>query len=370
MPIINLLNESTPDKSIDSSSASLINMYLVANQDQTKYPASAYPTPGCTLFSAGSTTLRYLFTEHGVTYGIDGNTFFSVASNGTRTTIGTLNTNSGFAKIKGIADQLIIIDGTNGYYYKITANTFGQITDVNFPQNAIDVECQDEFALVLDKNSQEWQAFSISDVTTWPALSFASTTGNQNFNVALISSHREIWLFGTQTTEIWDNQGTVNFTFGRNSSVYIEYGCAATASLVKAHNTLFFLGQAPSGGPVVIMMNGYSPVIISTDSINYQLSTYTTISDAVAINYQQEGHEFYALTFPTQNVTWVYDMNTQQWHQRQSLVSGVQNCWLTNCYTYNFNKCLVGDRNTGNIYSLDMTNFTENGSAITRTLVT
>jgi len=448
MPIVNILNQTALTKSTDQNSANVINMYLTECQDQDKYNNmyACYPTPGATLFSAGSTVLRAIFSEHGVTYGIDGSTFFSVNSSGTRTTLGTLNTSTGWAKIRGIADQLLIADSTNLYYYQITDNVFGQPINSAFvssvsvtaagsgytaptavisdstgtgatvtvqtdqgqvsaitlvtpgsgysnnptilisdstgtgatglvfvdissvPATIQDIETQDEFGLVLEKDSQVWFASSISDLTTYPILSFASTTGNQNFNQAIVSLHRELYIFGTQTTEVWDNLGQANFTFGRNTSVFIEWGCAARSSLASADNTVFWLAQSQTGGRVVMRMEGYTPKKISNRAIDYQLSTYASVSDAIGFTYQQEGHEFYVLTIPSAGVTWVYDTTTNLWHQRQSLINGSQTAWFPSCQTSNYDKIIVGDQNTGNMLYLDMTSYTENGAAITRTL--
>lgn len=452
MPTINILNQTYLTKSPDENGSSLINMYLVGDDSQGKYPLTAYPTPGTILFSAGSSVIRALFTEHNVTYGVDGNQFFSVDSSGTRTNIHTINTSTGWCKIRGIADQLLIVDSSNGYCYKITANTFqtiltassgnrlisanitaagsgysgtitvnitdstgtgatatgtqsgGQITGITitnpgsgytsptitfsgsgggsggtaaatlqtnaFPTSIQDIECQDEFGLVLTTNSQAWNASSISDLTGWPPLSFASTTGAQNYNQSIVSVHRELYILGNINTEVWDNVGTVNFTFGRNTSSYVEYGCAARSSVAKADNTFFFLATSQTGGPVVMRMTGYTPAKISSQAIDYQLSTYATYNDAIGFTYQQEGHEFYVLIFPTAGTCWVYDISTELWHQRQSLSAGNQVAWLANCYTYNYGKCLIGDRLTGNIYQLDPATFTENSNAITRTLIT
>lgn len=445
--VIQLLVQSDPNKSVDENSAALINMYLAGNSSQGKYELNAMPTPGLTTFSTIASPVRALYEEHGLVYAIGGNKFYSIASNGTATQLGTLSTSSGFAKIRGINQEILIIDGTAGYVWNIGTATFttlssttyvssivmtaagnnyvaptvtindatgtgatatatvvgGQITEVtitmngsgytaptvsfsdaagtgatataytttsSFNNNVIDIDCQDEFGIAAGYNSQSWYITSVSDLTTWPALSFASVTGNQNNIVALSTLHREIWLFGEQTTEIWYNAGNQFFTFARRQDVYIEYGCAAKQSLALGDNTLFLLGQNRNGGPVVLRMQGYLPVVISTDSINYQISTYATISDATGFVYQQEGHSFYVLTFPTQGVTWVYDITTQTWSQRSSLVSAVQTRWLPSCYTFCYNKQLAGDFQSGNIYQLDMTNYTENSTAITRTIQT
>lgn len=451
MPFVNLLNQMALTKSVDQNQANLINLYLVENKDLDKYNQesqgphaySAYPTPGATLFSAGSTNLRAVYSQHGVTYGIDGNNFFSVASNGTRTSLGTLNTSSGWAKIKGISQELLIADSTNLYYFKILTNAFGQPLNTNYifsasvtaagsgytaptavitdstgtgatatvqtnggqvsgvtitlpgsgysstpiitindstginatavltvatssvPTTIQDIECQDEFGLVLQGSSQVWYASSISDLTTFPVLSFASTTGNQNYNQAIISLHRELYIFGTQTTEVWDNLGQANFTFGRNQNAFIEYGCGATGSVAKTNNTVYWLAQSQTGGFRVMQMVGYTPTTVSTRAIDYQISTYTTVSDAIGFTYEQEGHEFYVIKFPTAGVCWVYDISTNMWHQRSS--SGT--AWLPTSYSFNYGKNLVGS-SSGNMYYLDMSNNTESGVAITRTLQT
>lgn len=444
MPTLNLLSQSAPSKSVDENSAQMINMYLVQNVNNGKYTVNAFPTPGLTVFSTLPTNpVRAIFTEHGVTYVVSGNILYSVTSNGSYTSLGTLSTSSGFCKIQGINNELLIIDGSNGYSYNISGNSFskitsttyvssivmtapgsnysnpsvvitdstgsgaaatatvagGQITGVtitatgsgytaptvsftdstgtgatataytttsSFNNNIQDIVCQDEFGLGIGQNSQQWYASDVSDLTTWPALSFASTTGNQNNLVAITSLYRYIWLFGNQTTEIWYNAGNQYFSFARRPDMYLEWGCAARSSLALGNNTLFFLGQSPTGGTVVCNIQNYNPVVISTDEINYQISTYSTVSDAIGFCYQQEGHEFYVLTFPTANVTWVYDITTSLWHQRST--NG--NCWLPNCCTFNYGFNLVGDPSSGNIYKLDMTNFTDNGTAITRTITT
>lgn len=372
MAVLSFFNQSAPTKSVDQNSANLINLYMVAAPDQDKYQTALYPTPGLTTFATVNSPIRAIYNEHEVLFVVGGNTLYSITSGGIATSLGTLNTSSGFAKIRGIHNQIMVIDGTNGYNWNIGTSTFTQISDANFTNTATDLEAQDELFMVLEPNSQTWQICATSDGLTWTFNGipiFASATGNENNLVAIKSLQRQMWLLGSVATEVWYNAGTAGFPFARNTSVYIEWGCSARDSVAYANNTIFFLGRSRTGGTVVISMNGYTPQVVSTAAINYQISTYTTVSDAVAITYQQEGHEFYAVTFPTAGVTWVYDMTIGQWHQRQSLISGNQTRWLANCFAFCYNKQLVGDYQSGNVYQLDMTNFTENGAAITRTLV-
>jgi hypothetical protein len=82
----------------------------------------------------------------------------------------------------------------------------------------------------------------------------------------------------------------------------------------------------------------------------------------VAYTYQQDGHAFYVLNFPSADITWVYDVATQVWHQRAG--------WLNNAYTRHRGNCqmafngqiVIGDYLTGQIYAYDPTIYTEAGA--------
>jgi hypothetical protein len=115
-------------------------------------------------------------------------------------------------------------------------------------------------------------------------------------------------------------------------------------------------GPERDGGGIVWRLNGYTPQRVSTDAIEYAIASYADISDAVAYAYQQEGHTFYVLTFPTGNATWVYDAATQLWHQRAYLdpATGTLGRHRSNCHMYYAGLHIVGDCKTGDLYALDL----------------
>jgi hypothetical protein len=45
--------------------------------------------------------------------------------------------------------------------------------------------------------------------------------------------HREAWLIGTQTTEVWYNAGNAQFSFAELPGVFIEHGCVAPYSIAR-----------------------------------------------------------------------------------------------------------------------------------------
>jgi len=62
------------------------------------------------------------------------------------------------------------------------------------------------------------------------------------------------------------------------------------------------------------MMNGYVPTRISTHAVENTLVNQK-IDDAIAWTYQLEGHECYVISFPSLDLTWVYDISTTMWHK-------------------------------------------------------
>jgi len=77
--------------------------------------------------------------------------------------------------------------------------------------------------------------------------------------------------------------------------------------------------------------------------------------------YHQEGHTFYVLNSDSIaagiSSTWVYDLNTGLWHERQS--NGIK--WRAACGVYFplAQKTIVGDYLNGTLYSLNLATYNE-----------
>jgi hypothetical protein len=102
-------------------------------------------------------------------------------------------------------------------------------------------------------------------------------------------------------------------------------------------------------------------VRVSTHAVEYAIAQYGNISDAISYTYQQEGHAFYVLTFPSANATWVYDVSTQAWHERAGFDNGEFTRHRSNCQCNFAGTTVVGDFQTGNIYSLNLDTYADNG---------
>jgi hypothetical protein len=203
--------------------------------------------------------------------------------------------------------------------------------------------------------------------TAFNSLDIAAKTGFADNLVAVQAIHREIWLIGELTTEVWYNTGAADFTYGIMPGVFIEHGCIAPYSIAKQDLNLFWLSQDLQGKAIVVMGASYQAHRVSTFAIENELQTYSDLSDAIGFTYQQEGHIFYHLTFPTANKTWVYDVTTSLWHERASVDSdGNLNMAIPAFSAYCYGKNIAASYSNGKIYSYDLSYYTDDGTEVPR----
>jgi hypothetical protein len=199
------------------------------------------------------------------------------------------------------------------------------------------------------------------DGTSIDPLEFVSTEGSPDGLIAVVSNFREVWAFGTNSIEVWYDSGATDFPLQRIQGAFNELGCAAPYSVAKMDNGLFWLGRDRRGEGIVYRANGYTGIRISTHAVEWQIQQYDDISDAIAYTYQQDGHSFYVLVFPSANTTWVYDAATQAWHERAGFTDGNFTRHRGNCQMAFNNKVVIGDFENGNIYAFDLDDFSDNG---------
>jgi len=219
----------------------------------------------------------------------------------------------------------------------------------------------DTFFLYTNLGSNEFGASNSGSAASQP-LSFSYKDGSADFVVTDIAVNRELFILGERTGEVWTDQGLFPFPFLRLPGTNIQHGCGAVFSIARLGESFAWLSKDDRGQGLVYMMQGYTPVKISTPAMEAQIATYSVIADARAFSYQQAGHEFYMLTFPSADVTWCYDFTTQLWHKRGWRDTyNVMHRHRANCACVFANKIVVGDWQNGNLYSFDLLNYTDNG---------
>ena len=254
---------------------------------------------------------------------------------------------------------------TDGSVVWTRISTFQQTTDPGFLGSNV-ITYQDGYFFFAKPNSNQVYCSNLNDVT-FNALNFLSLGGSPANVLNMVSLHRNLYIQTTKTTEVYYNAGvSPGFPFSRINGGYLEQGLIAQFSLCQTANAMFWLGQDKSGSGIVYTTTNFLPERISTYAVEEQLSTYSTISDAIGYTYQEAGHQFYVLNFPTAQATWCYDVSTGLWHERAYNNNGQQQMQLGIYHTFGGGVHLVGDYTSGNIYQMAQTIYTDNGTPIIR----
>jgi hypothetical protein len=227
------------------------------------------------------------------------------------------------------------------------------------------VDIIDNYFVYNNPNSQEFGASDfLSPISN--GLSYGLKDGAPDDLVALIVDHREIYLLGNASSEVWVDVGAVPFPFQRIPGTNTQHGIAAEFSISRLGNSFAYVSRNARGQAQIMQMDGYKPARISTHAVeNSLLDQY--IDDAIAWTYQLEGHECYVVTFPTINLTWVYDTATQMWHKWLYWNNdGTYSRHRGNCCCLFQGVVIVGDYENGKLYQLDQNNYTDDGQHVRR----
>jgi hypothetical protein len=367
---IPFVGASNTARSLSSSAERTVNAYLEYQKqgDGVSRPVALYGTPGLLLrLTLGASPVRQAIRAGSFVYWVAGNTVYRMDSSYAATSCGTIGTSSGAVSMAWNGTQVLIVDGLAGWI--VTGTALAQIVDVDFPNGVTAATCQDGFFLVAgDGSGRLYWNETPNAGTNWNGLDFSTAEGNPDNTVGLVSNHREVWIPGTETTEIFIATGDADALFARSGNAYLQQGTVSGRTVQPMNNTVYWLGAGKDGQGIVFRAEGYNPIRISDHALEEAIRGYSTISDAYAFTFQIVGHSFYALTFPTADATWLYDAATDKWYEwawRDSSDNTLHRHRASCCVFFN-GEHLVGDWETGEVYALDLDTYTDNGDLIQR----
>lgn len=356
-------------QSLNVDAQRTVNWYpeLVESQ-QGKGAIALYPTPGLILlYNLGTDPVRGLYTVNGRSFAVAGTFLFELLANGTSVNRGNVGTDGLPVSIVGGPGQILVSSAGLAYVLNLSTNAFTALNPNLFLGPVGTVEFTDAVYIAMLKGSNQWQYSAQNDATSWPGLNATGIQAFTDSTVGLIVDHREPWFFGPKKIVPYYNSGNL-FTFDVVLGGILEQGCAAQFSPTRLDNSIFWIGGDERGNGIGWRAQGYNPVRITNHAIEFAWQGYPTIADAVCYGYQDQGHSFWVCMFPSAEKTWVYDVATNMWHERGFWNSSAAlfTRQRAQYHTFNFNKHLVGDPTTGNIYQMGINFLTDFGNPIRR----
>lgn len=349
-----------------------VNMFLATTSDGKSSGMVTIPGTKVVYTNAEGKQTRQLYENGTAMFAVYGNEVVAHDTALVPTPLGNLKTSTGYVAIKdNNSKQVVFIDGVDGWVYdfsstptftKITATAF---TDVN---NPIDCDYLDGHIFVGFGSTNKWIISDLGNAKLYSALNFAFLTSDGNEVIrGLRIVNRRIFIFGRQITEIWYPTGAPgSFPYKRDNNSILQYGCQATGSIAVGNlssgkSILVWLASERSGNISVRVSQGGMSEKISTPAIDWQMQSLTNSEDARGYVYRIEGHTFYLLNFSIDDTTFVYDFDTELWHE-QSMPGDTK--YFSLCHAFFNNTHYLGHFNDAKLSVLDSNIYGNNGEGI------
>lgn len=380
---------------LDISAQRCVNLYPEVYDDgKTKVVGSLRSTHGLLLgvAMAGNNPMRGLYlASTGTFFGVRGSFVSSFDTSMTESALFNISTGTTVSDstIVRFADtkvstttsnvtaddvNMLIADGsTDAYVWNITQSTATRITDTAYPGGSFVAELDGFF--IVNKPGTLFAYYSaLDDPFDWSTLRTITKEGRTDNITALIVHNGSLWLMGSLSYEVHRNTKNSNNQFLRVEGTDHDIGIAAPDSLAEDGSNVYWLAGNAAGHGKIYQSRGFDAVPISTTPIERSIHAYSTISDAEGFCFQQDGHQFYQLNFPTEGKTWEFDattsrlMGSPQWHEKEyrNPATSTDESHRGRVHGFYNGKNWMGDKNNGNIYEVDQDTYTDNGDAIIR----
>lgn len=367
---INLAGGSSQQYSLPFNAERTVNLYPIVDERGSD-SASLYGTAGLNLFAeVGTGAVRGMYSAgNGRAFLVSGSELYEIFADGSNISRGSLLGSSGIVTMAENGVQLAVCDGDKVYILTFATNAFTVVTDPDLPSvGAIDYI--DSYFVVNENGTGRYFISALLNGLSWDALDFASAESSPDKLNRAMNFLGYIGLFGDKTLEIWRNTGDSLFPFAKVSSA-TPIGCISPYTILSVDTSVYWVGNNEQGFGIVYQAQGFTPKRISTEPIEKKLQAVSQPELLRSWSYQEQGHVFYAITGSDLETTLVFDLNTQIWHERAWLnPQGEYEQHRASCVMRAFNKLLVGDRETGEVYEMSLDYYTDNEDYIKRLRIT
>ncbi|MGL6123753.1 MAG: hypothetical protein ACRC1W_12215 [Shewanella sp.] len=214
--------------------------------------------------------------------------------------------------------EISISDGDSIWVYNwFTQANIVQATVPAALTNPGFISFQNGRMIVVNTTDNAWYLSNINYALTYTGA--ANTTGAlqskpDKCQAALSTpgGGNTLILFGRNVAEQWTDIGNALFPYQRSSNFNIDFGTLNASSIASLDNYIVWLAGNEQSGATVMVLSGNSAQSISTDGINFKLSGLTNPSNCNGFLFRQDGHVIYQFTFPDDNLSYIYDINTKK----------------------------------------------------------
>jgi hypothetical protein len=358
---VNVTGPSYQSRSRPLSSQRTQNWYQQFNESG-KDPYVLLPFPGLKSLGNADGDDRGFHRMSEVLYQVKDTSLYSIDKNGVHTLKGSIP-GTGRAIMADDGINLFIVADLKVWQYSADSNTVTQVTDSNITgAKSVDF-FNNQFIYTKDDFS------TVSNVGDGSSASGLNIIGEETLPDPMVRDFvydEVIYRCGTRSIVGWYNSGVGSPPIEKLQGRIFNVGLAAIYSIAKTDEAFYWLGDDFA----IYRATAGSHQRISTDAISNELQKYSKIDDAIGNTFTFEGQNFYSITFPSGNKTFVISesLAEQGWFEISSGVDNgkYQGTSILSAYGQN----MVADVNNGNVYKLDLDTYTNNSDPLRRVRVT
>lgn len=267
-------------------------------------------------FTTTQTAIRGALLVGSVLYVVSGNRVYSITSSYGVTeltgTVGGAGPVTMARNMKAPVADVLIVHSSGMSQINISGASVAVFSDGDLP--SVNSICWvDGYFIVTAENGLAYQS-GLND-TTFASVDRTTAEADPDGLYRAIASGSDLILMGTASLEFYANAGNpTGFAFNR--SVVVPIGLKAPYAVAGFEpgfaDTVIFVANDNT----VRRLQGYEPTPISGPDLNRLIEAVTNPAELVAWVYQAAGHAYWVLSGP--DWTWVYDVSTGSWHERQS----------------------------------------------------
>ena len=292
---INIIGGTHQNKYRSLSSQRTINMYPVFDDSgQENFTLSSFHGQDL-LSKVNGQKDRGFHVLNNILYRIVDDKLYEVDSNFNHNEKGII-TGSDRCILTDDGEHLVIVSD-KVYIYNQLTGAFSENTNVNLT-SVISVDVINSQILYTQPNISFMADVGQPDKVS--GLNGVAAESNPDKTVRDYVFNQTIYRFGEQTTELWYNSGVGTPPISRIQNSMFNVGLGAINSLAETDNAIYWLGD----DNVIYKTSGSTAQPVSDQNISNTLSKLTT-SDAIGSSFTIDGHNFYMITFPTGNRTFV-----------------------------------------------------------------
>jgi hypothetical protein len=315
------------------------------------------------LTSLGSQKIRAIYnTSNGQgVYAVSGNEVFKIIIGGNFIRVGVIETTDTPVQMADSGRELMIVDSVNGYILDISQPEIDvlavpteiiKITDEDFPEKPRSVIFNTGRFLVSSLGSGRFYGSDIFDGKSWQGLNFATAeTYPDNITSLVNGNFGTFYLIGSQTIEIWYNDGGPDFPYSLMSGGVLNYGSVVEhTAIIRLGEDVIFLGTSQAEGKNFYLISGQSVRNITNPEMSDIIRKLRFPDLYKAIGYNVNSSPIFQVTFTENNKSYFYDGKTGLWGERKS--RGIEG-HIFELGTYAYGQQFFTSRLDGTIFKLN-----------------